>query len=147
MKQSQLVLLSGVAIMFALGCGGDASSEEAKPAADAAATTSSNVCSLLPELEASLDALEDSDSFDEYESNYEAVKEDFAALRAADKAEGSKYAAELDSFETAMDEFGESLTSLGDGGILSGVLELASDAADLAVAGDRLDEAVDCPGT
>jgi len=147
MKQSQLGLLSGVAIMFALGCGGEANSAQGEPAADAAATQSSKVCSLLPELEASLDVLEDSDSLDEYKSNYGAVKEDFAALRAADEAEGSKYAAELESFETAMDEFGESLTSLGDGGILSGVLELASDAADLAVAGDRLDDAIDCPGT
>ncbi len=147
MKPSHVSPLLGVAMLFAVGCGGDADSNDAEPAADAAATASSSVCSLLPELDASLDVLEDSDSFDEYKSNYEPVKEDLAALRAADDAEGSEYAAELDSFETAMDEFGQSLTSLGDGGILSGVLKLASDAADLAVAGDRLDDAIDCPGT
>ncbi len=143
MKSLPVTALLGVATLFAVGCGGG-DSNEAEPAADAAATASSDVCSLLPELEASLEALEDSDSFDEYESNYEAVKEDFAALRAADEAEGGKYAAELSSFETSMDEFGASLTSLGDGGIISGMLRLASDAADLAVAGDRLDEAIDC---
>jgi len=62
------------------------------------------------------------------------------------EAGGSKYAVECDAFDKALNEFGESLNSFGDGGVISGLLSLAGDAAELAAAGELLDEAIDCPG-
>ena len=74
------------------------------------------------------------------------IRQDFENLRSADTA--GEFTADFDRFETAMAEFEEGLTSLlsGEGGILSGIFGLAEGAAELAIAGDILDEAIDCPG-
>jgi hypothetical protein len=125
------------------GCG-EASDSDRNPAAETTpAGETTAVCAAVEELDVSLDSLEDSESMDEYKTRYATVREDFETLR---NASGGEYAAETQAFESALDEFEASLTSLGDEGILSGLLGLAGDAANLAAAGDTLDDAIDCPG-
>jgi len=128
-------VLGLVFLGLTVGCNGNATSE--------ATSDEEGVCAAVGALDASLDYLGDSESVDEYRERYAAVSEDFAALRSAS---GGKYAAETDAFETALNEFGSSLASLGDGGLLTGLLDVAGDAAELAAAGDVLDDAIDCPG-
>ena len=119
-------------------------------AADTHGDAPSDVCNALGPLEASLDMLEEMDpgehSVEDYQAQFEVIRQDFENLRSADTA--GEYTADFDRFETAMAEFEEGLTSLlsGEGGILSGIFGLAEGAAELAVAGDILDEAIDCPG-
>ena len=119
-------------------------------AADAIGDAPTEVCAALDPLEASLDVLEDMDpgehSVEEFQAQFEVVHQDFQNLRAADTS--GIYTADFDRFEAALAEFEDGLTSLlsGEGGLLSGFFGLASGAADLAVAGEILDEAIDCPG-
>jgi len=156
-----LVSLLLMVVVFATGCGADAfdaREDEIDATADAMEdsaedkgdNTPAGVCDALPPLEASVDVLEDMDpgehSVEDYEAQFDVVDQDFQNLRAADTA--GVYTADFDRFEAAMARFEDSLTSLlaGEGGLLSGILELASGAADLAVAEEVLNEAIDCPG-
>jgi hypothetical protein len=119
-------------------------------AADAHGDAPPEVCAALDPLEASLDVLEEMDpgehSVEDYQAQFEVIRQDFQKLREGDTA--GTYTADFDRFEAAMAEFEDGLTSLlsGEGGLLSGILGLAEGAAELAVAGDILDDAIDCPG-
>lgn len=141
MTQSTTIALAFFALIA--GCGSDNDDSMNPDAASVSADrgVSEEVCEAVDVLEASLDRLEDSESIDEYKDRIAQVRADFESLR---NAGGGKYAAEVSAFETALDEFEESLTSLDDGGLISGMLDLAGNAAELAVAGDRLDDAIDC---
>ena len=143
MNRSQSYLVIALAFLVVVGCGGgsDDSRNDAKTAGGAG-DASSEVCAAVDALDVSLDALTDSDSIDEYKTRKEVVRRDFEKLRTAS---AGKYAAECDAFESSLVEFEQSLKSLDDGGLISGLLDLAEEAAELAVAGDRLDDAIDCP--
>ena len=125
------------------GCSGAGDSDSAPAASAPSASGATAACTAVEALDASLDKLEDSESMDEYRSQYAVVRTDFETLRSSSDG---KYATETAAFESALDEFEASLASLGDGGLISGMLELAGDAAELVAAGDRLDDAIDCPG-
>ncbi len=150
MKRTHLSMaLALVLLVTVLGCGGasDNDQSDAKKAQDsgnASNDASSEVCAAVNALNASLDVLEDSDSFEEYGTRKDVVRQDFQKLRTAS---GGKYAAECDAFESSLVEFEQSLKSVDDGGLISGLLGLAKEAAGLATAGDRLDDAIDCPNT
>jgi len=150
MIRSQLSMVLALALLVAvLGCGGagDDDRSDAKRAEDSGDESkyaSSEVCTAVAALEASLDALEDSDSLEDYRTRKAVVRQDFQKLRTAS---GGKYATECDAFESSLVEFEQSVESLDDGGLISGLLGLAKDAAELAAAGDRLDDAIDCPGS
>jgi len=140
-------VLFSLLLGLSFGCSGASDSDNA-PTANAAAAAapgseSTATCTAVEALDVSLDELEDSESVDEYRDRYAVVRQDFETLR---NSSGGKYATETAAFESALDEFEASLTSLGDGGLLSGLLGLASDAATLAATGDNLDDAIDCPG-
>ena len=131
----------------------DAREDEIDATADASGGSGdapSELCAALGPLDASLDVLEDMDpgehSVEDYKAQFDIVDQDFQNLRAADTA--GVYTVDFDRFEVAMASFEDGLVSLlsGDGGILSAFFGLASGAADLAVAGEILDEAIDCPG-
>lgn len=144
MKISLYQLLLIVSSFLLLpGCSGADNGDRSRDENAMPATKEIAVCEAVNTLDASLDSLEDSESMDEYKTRYATVREDFETLR---NASGGEYAAETQAFESALDEFEASLASLGDEGILSGLLGLAGDAANLAVAGDTLDDAIDCPG-
>lgn len=130
-----------VAAVVLAGCAGPGGEQEAAPSTGSETGSANPICAALDGFEASLDALEDSESIEEYKANYEQVREDFQAVKAADSGENQDA---LNAFEEAMNEFQESLSSFDDGGLISGMLDLATDAAELAVAGERLDEAIDC---
>ena len=133
MGRALVCLIVGAAISAAF-----ISSAEDEPEQDQRAA----VCAAVEALDESLDALEDSESIEEYRARKDVVRQDFDKLRTVS---GGKYEAECDAFESSLAEFEQSLASLGDGGLISGVLGLAADAAKLAAAGDRLDDAIDCP--
>lgn len=152
-----LIAVFFMVVVFATACDPDfvdqreeqlEATEEA--AEDKGDNTPGSVCEALPPLDASVDVLGDMDpgehSVEDYEAQFEQVRQDFENLRAAD-TEGI-YTADFDRFEVAMAEFEDGLTGLlaGEGGLLGGILELASGAADLAVAEEVLNEAIDCPG-
>ena len=109
-----------------------------------------DLCSALENLEISLDELGDMDpdehSVQEYQEQFEIVREDFEVAREFDADE--MYTDELDRFEVALDNFEEDLTDLlaGEGGLFGGILQLISGTANLAAAGEILDDAIDCPG-
>ena len=108
-----------------------------------------DLCSALDVLEVSLDVLGDMDpdenSVEEYQEQFEVVRQDFENVQSFDT--NDMYSNEFDQFELALAEFEEVLTSLlsGRAGLISGFFKLASGAADLALAGEILDEAIDCP--
>lgn len=142
--------LSFVNIIFVIslfglssGCSEAGDSDSAPAAGAAPASGATAACTAVEALDVSLDKLEDSDSMDEYRSQYAVVRADFETLR---NSSDGKYATETAAFESALDEFEASLASVGDDGIISGMLGLAGDAAELVAAGDRLDDAIDCPG-
>jgi len=138
------VVLSLASLMVASVCVADGRPEQAESSTKAGAKASPEVCTAADALEMSLDALEDSESSEEYKTRYEVVRQNLQKLR---KASDGKYDAELNAFDKELTEFGKSLTSLDDGGLISGLLGLAEETAELAVAGDRLDDAIDCPGS
>jgi len=144
MKASLInLVLFFTTVSFLSGCSG-ASDADSESAADVATSNgATTACEAVDALDASLDDLEDSESMDEYRERYAIVRRDFETLR---NSSDGKYAAETAAFESALDEFEASLSSLGDGGLISGMLGLASDAATLVSAGDDLDDAIDCPG-
>ena len=141
MRKSFVYLLCFTMFFIVTGCGEQQSTEKADESGTAAGDSTRAVCAALGNLEESLDALEDSESLDEYKANYELVQQDFQELRSAD---GGEHQAELNAFESSLSEFQNSLSSFDDGGLISGLLDLASDAAELAAAGEALDEAIDC---
>ena len=125
------------ALVVATACGDQGGTGAAGEAGEAPTP----LCTALEKLDASLDALEDCESVDEFKSAYATVKQNSDAARAEG---GEEYAAEFDAFDAALTEFGNSLTSLEDEGLISGMLGLAADAAELAATGDVLDDAIDC---
>ena len=125
---------------FLAGCESDEGSSVSGTVASASGADT-ETCVVLEALEVSLDRLEESDSFSEYRERYAQVREQFEKLRVSSD---SRYAAETKAFESALDEFEASLNSLGDNGLVSGLLQLAGDTAELAAAGDTLDDAIDC---
>ena len=104
--------------------------------------TSNDICSELDELDAALDAI-DGDSVEEFRRTFDAAQEEYAEFR---EVAIKDYPDEVDAFDDAMDEFERELLDSDGEGIISGVLDLVSAAADLAAAGDRLDDVIDCPG-
>jgi len=136
-------ILLFAALILSSGCSKADDSESETASATAAEGAATATCTAVNALDASLDKLEDSESVDEYHARYTDVRQDFETLRASSDG---KYAAETTAFESALDEFEASLASLGDAGVLSGLLGLAGDAAKLVEAGDNLDDAIDCPG-
>jgi len=137
------LFLSFTIIIIAIGCDNQRDTERSGDSDPNGNYAPQEVCDAVDDLGASLDALEDSESLAEYRAAYSKVRQDSQKLR---EAGGSKYAVECDAFDKALNEFGESLNSFGDGGVISGLLSLAGDAAELAAAGELLDEAIDCPG-
>ena len=143
MKRSQInQVVCLVMIILSSGCSGASDSESETISQSSPDSGATDTCTAVETLDASLDKLEDSESMDEYRARYAVVRQDFETLR---DSSGGKYAAETTTFESALDEFEASLASLDDGGLLSGLLGIASDAASLAAAGDDLDDAIDCP--
>jgi len=143
MKRSQInQVVCLVMIILSSGCSGASDSESETISQSSPDSGATDTCTAVETLDASLDKLEDSESMDEYRARYAVVRQDFETLR---DSSGGKYAAETTAFESALDEFEASLASLDDGGLLSGLLGIASDAASLAAAGDNLDDAIDCP--
>ena len=130
-----------LALLAACGSGNDATTQGDTGSESTGNGNSTEVCEAVDALNASLDRLEDSESVDEYKERHAQVRADFESLR---NAGGGEYAAETSAFEAALDEFEQSITSLGDSGLISGMIDLAGDAAVLAEAGDRLDDAIDC---
>jgi len=130
-----------VALVVATGCGNQSGTDVAEGPGEAATQAQTPLCDAVEKLDVSLDALEDCESIDEFKSAYATVEQNYQAARAEG---GEEYAAEFDAFDAALAEFEESLTSLDDEGLISGVLGLAADAAKLAAAGDELDDAIDC---
>jgi tetratricopeptide (TPR) repeat protein len=114
---------------------------------------SPEVCAAVEVLNASLEVLDNmdppADTWEDYEAQFRVIQQDFEALQAADAETGGVYAAELEAFGNAMATFEEKLLSLGGGGLfdlMSELIGLALAAGDLAIAGDILDDAIDCPG-
>jgi len=122
-------------------------------APEAGEYASAEVCAAVEVLDASLDVLDNmdppADTWEDYKAQFQVIQQDYEALQATDAETGGVYATELEAFANAMSTFEEKLLSLGGGGLLglmSGVMELALAAGDLAIAGDILDDAIDCPG-
>jgi len=143
MKRSISVLSLVLTVAIVLPACSDQKSGAAKAegSSDAQGSPQAELCAAVDKLDASLDALEDSESIDEFSENQAVVKANFQEARAAG---GEDYAAEFDAFEEALTEFEASLSSLDNEGLISGLLGLAGDAAELAAAGDALDDAIDC---
>jgi len=100
----------------------------------APAGTPEELCAALDKLEDSIDAI-DGDSIEEIQTTYDAAKADFEAARTI---AGDQYKAEFDAFAAALDEFEAALA----GGNL---LDMFGAVGELALAGEALDESIDCP--
>jgi len=143
MKTSLInLVLFFATISLSTGCNGAGDGESESASNTTTSSEATAACTAVEALDVSLDDLEDSESMDEYRVRYDVVRQDFETLR---NASGGKYADETKDFEAALDEFEASMSTLGEGGLISGLLELAGDAAELAEAGDNLDDAIDCP--
>ena len=144
-----------VAVLVLGACGDDDDSDNGSDASDTAETTapettaapegpSAELCAAIDELDASLDAI-DGDSPGEFQAAFATAQQDFAAVKAA---AGDEYAEELAAFEAAMGDFQATLGSFTDGegisGLIEGIGELATAAAELGAAGEALDEQIDC---
>ena len=132
-----------IASIIGFSCDKERQTENNKASEGSGDYASQELCDAVKILDASLDALEDSESLSEFKNDYAKVKQDFQTVK---KAAGAKYETECNAFEKALNEFEASLNSFDDGGLISGLIELSSSAAELAAAGEILDEAIDCPG-
>ena len=106
-----------------------------------------NICAAIDALDRSVEVLDDldppADTWADYEAQFRVIEKDYEVLV---EVGSEMYPAEIEAFGNAMAQFEESLLSLRGGGLISGILNLAFAAADLAAAEESLDDAIDCPG-
>ena len=79
----------------------------------------------------------------DYQAQFDVIQQDWQAVK---EIGSDLYPGAIANFDRAMVEFEISLDNLGSGGLISGILNLALAAGELALAGEILDEAIDCPG-
>lgn len=132
-RSATVVLL--ILLLVVAGCGGTNSSAVEDPA--------SNICSELDELDAALDRI-DGDSPEEFRTTFNEAQEEYAEWAAVAR---DQYPEEVEGFDQALNEFEDELLNSEGEGLISGILELANAAAELAAQGDRLDDTIDCPNT
>lgn len=117
----------------------EAESSEQDPAA-ATNGAPQALCDALGPLDQAIDDL-DGDSVEELEAQFDVVQERFDDVQSA---AGGQYTEELAQFESGLNEFEAELQSAS-GDPISGLIGLVDATADLAVAGEALDEQIDCP--
>lgn len=165
MKRQLSIINVSVVAALALGvaaCGDDDSSDSA-PATEAAASESTEapatestaapaddasseatppeLCTAIDEVEMAIDAI-DGDDLDQIQAQIDVVQAEFDEVR---EVAGDQYMEELDTMAAALQQFQDALAELAGGDALGGLLGMADAVAELAAAGEILDEQIDCP--
>ncbi len=151
MTHRLLAVLLGLTLLVAAGCSGDSNDDESSSSSSpstestspsTSASASSLACDSLHSLEDDVSSMKNAKSVDEFQSGYNAAKQDYADLKPAASA---AYGDDVDAIDQAMSDFGDALKSFGDQGALKGLQNLGKAAGNLDDSVSQLSTDLPCP--
>ena len=135
--------LFGLALVL-VACGSDSSDDSSSPPSSTSSSPSAEVCNALNALSDDVRTMSTASSLSEFQQGFHAAQRDFAQLKPAASA---AYGPEVDAVQKALDDFGNALQSVGQGGAGSGLQQLGTASVQLGTAVQQLATDLPCPST
>ena len=140
-----LALTLGLTLGFA-GCGSDSNDSTSTSSTPAASPSTepapAEVCDALDKLTADVKSLQDDNTLQEYKTDLDATIVDFRTFK---NLAIDAYADDVDTFETALTDFGDQVKSFGHGqGVMQSLEDLGAAAGQLDDAATTLVEQIPC---